>query len=253
MKLYTLGTSHGRVEDGRACSANLIFAGGKYYLFDCGGATELCLSEIGVDPTDVSAIFISHMHEDHSGGITAILKRFYAYNPGLRHTVMHLPDPRAESAIMGLMDVMGKFRWNGSRFETEYEAAVDIKCYHAGIVFDDGNLKVTAIPTTHFLGGQRPSYAFLIEAEEKRMLYTSDLDFDFSDYPKILYEQDFDLVLSELVHFDVEKNLTDIVRTRTKRLIFTHYSNRKLLAFTSAGDLFPFEVAIAEDKREFDV
>ena len=253
MKLYTLGTSHGAVENGRACSANLLEVSDKYYLFDCGGATELRLSEIGIDPTKISAVFISHMHEDHVGGITAILKRFYAYNQNLRRTVIHLPDPRAESAIMALMDVMGKFRWNGTRFQTEYDAAVDIKCFDAGIVFDDGNIKVTAIPTAHFLGGQRPSFAFVIESEDKRVLYTADLNSDFSDYPNILYEQDFDLVLSELVHFDVDKNLSDIVRTRTKRLIFTHYSQTKRSALMSSGASFPFSVAIAEDKQEFDI
>ena len=39
MKLYTLGTSHGATEIGRACSANLLAVGTTYYLFDCGGNT----------------------------------------------------------------------------------------------------------------------------------------------------------------------------------------------------------------------
>ena len=62
-----------------------------------------------------------------------------------------------------------------------------------------------------------------------------------------------DAVLSELVHFNVEKNLPDIIKTRTKKLIFTHLGPSKIPAMQAAIDSFPYPVYIANDLDVFEV
>ena len=123
----------------------------------------------------------------------------------------------------------------------------------AGRIYEDENITVTAIETEHIHNGMFPSFAFLIEGEGKKMLYTGDLAYDFHDYPKILLEEDFDAVLCELVHFDVVKNLDTIQKTKTKKMIFTHLAPRNIPRIRAAEDRLPFPIEIAEDGASFAV
>ena len=50
----------------------------KTILFDTGGDAEALLynmTNLGISPADIDIIFISHLHGDHTGGISAVLER----------------------------------------------------------------------------------------------------------------------------------------------------------------------------------
>ena len=125
--------------------------------------------------------------------------------------------------------------------------ALSLSAFEAGEIYRDELITVTAIATRHVLGGAFPSYAFMIEAEGKRLLYTGDLAADFSDYPEVLLREDFDLVVSELVHFKLESNLDTIKRTRTRRLVFTHMNLGKAEVIRGSIGEFGFDVRVADD------
>ena len=84
-------------------------------------------------------------------------------------------------------------------------------------------------------------------------MYTGDLAGDFHDYPEVLLNEKFDAVLSELVHFDVEKNLDTIMKTKTEHLIFTHMNLKKAERVKEIINEFPFKVSIAQDGMCFDI
>ena len=79
-----------------------------------------------------------------------------------------------------------------------------------------------------------------------------DLACDFSDYPSVVYEKDFDLILSELVHFNVEKNLDTIKKSRTKKMVFTHIGPQKIKQIEEVSKYIPFPTIIANDGDCFD-
>ena len=88
------------------------------------------------------------------------------------------------------------------------------------MIFDDGNLRVTAIPVEHCPG----AHAFLLEAEGKRVVFTGDLKAGMADYPTVITETDVDLVITEGAHTKLNKPETIEIlgKSRTKRLIVTH-------------------------------
>jgi len=54
-----------------------IEAGGKVILFDTGGDGDVLLGNmkaLGLDPTEADAVFISHNHWDHTGGLEQVLE-----------------------------------------------------------------------------------------------------------------------------------------------------------------------------------
>lgn len=243
LKFHTLGTSHGGVEPGRSCSVNLLETDGAYYVFDCGGNIETKMMDLGMPTEKIRAVFISHMHEDHVGSLSAVVKRFSHYIKVERSVRIFMPEAAGIDAFKA---------WMSALHTSKNLHRIEYNLVEEGDIYRDEYIAVRAIRTRHVLGGKYPSYAFLIEAEGKTLLYTGDLAPDFSDYPAVLFERDFDLVVSELVHFSLDDNLEDMKKTRTKHLVFTHMGPKKIPPLRDVIGEFPFRVSIASDNDSFE-
>ena len=243
MKLYTLGTSHGATEVGRACSSNLLAVGDHYYLFDCGGNTEGKMTDLGLPIDQIRAVFITHMHEDHTGTLSSIAKRFTNYHPKALPISVFMPEEEGITAFQNWLAAL----------HISFDGRIFFHPVAVGKIYEDDTITVTAIATAHMFNGKFPSFAYLVKSGDKKFLYTGDLAGDFHDYPQILSEENFDGVLCELVHFKVERNLGTIAKTKTKKMIFTHLAPRNIPVIRSAEKDLPFVVEIAEDGASFDI
>lgn len=77
-QFITLGTHGGPVSDrNRSQPANALVVGQQVYLVDAGDGVVQQLARAGLSLAAVRAVFISHIHIDHTGGLFAVL--------GLRH------------------------------------------------------------------------------------------------------------------------------------------------------------------------
>ncbi len=57
-------------------------ASGKRLLIDCGGDARYSLTECGLRPQDLDAVYISHLHADHIGGLEWLaLSTYFASEP----------------------------------------------------------------------------------------------------------------------------------------------------------------------------
>lgn len=244
-KIYTLGTSHGGTEVGRSCSGNLIQCGEDFYLFDCGGDVERIMKDMNLPIGRLKAVFISHMHGDHVVNLPAIAKCFIVGYTRMDTKInIFMPDEIGLDAF--------KIWLKAIHLDPESDK-LKLAVFEQGIVYQDENLKVYSIRTEHLFDGKVPSFAFALEfSDGKSLLYTGDLNCDFHDYPKIVFEKDFDIILSELVHFDIKKNLDTIIKSRTKKMIFTHLSPRNIPVIESCRESFPFDFVVAEDKMCFE-
>lgn len=70
----TLGTQGGPMSSsGRSQPANALIVGNDAYLIDVGDGAIQQLAKAGVAVPAVKAVFISHLHFDHTGGLAALL------------------------------------------------------------------------------------------------------------------------------------------------------------------------------------
>ncbi len=239
MRITFLGTGHGVPEPERKCSSILVEAGGNKYLFDMGCDATWELARLGETPESVKAVFISHPHGDHCDGLVGfcdIISWFYTKAAPR----FFLPDDEVKNALKGWMDSINDIAGGFSK--------LDISTEKAGVLLDDGAVKVTAIPTLHC----KDSRAFLIEAEGKSVLYTADLKKPDADFPDV---KGADLLICEGAHFYVTDYEPILKERDFAQVVITHFGTSLGLENVSsarklAKALAPLPVRLAHDGME---
>ncbi len=217
MKITFVGSSHGVPEPHRKCTCIMLEVGENVYFVDMGTSAMDALITRGISVDAVKGIFVTHMHGDHTNGLIQFvdLITWYFKTPD---PVICLPIPDAAKVIDAWLDVT----LNGVKKEIRYRET------QPGVVFDDGVLKVTAIATQHCL----KSYAYLVEAEGKTVLFTGDLKNPGVDFPDVSGKT-VDLVICETAHFPSTDYLPVFEKYDIKKVCVTHYSDRFLASVLS--------------------
>ena len=239
MKIITLGTSHGDPTASRYNSSTLLECNGAFYLLDAGAPVAASLIRRGIDISSLRGIFLTHMHEDHFGGLSGLLKHLTKYPPSSPVPV-YLPEDAGE-AFKSLLAV--------SHRPLSDEAAT-FKLLKKGLVYEDGNLTIEAIPTRHAENEGRnfPSFGFSIHSKSgKHYLHTGDLKHDFSDFPGEYCTPDT-VCVCELTHYPWSCAEPVLKNIKLTRMIFSHIGNQ-----WKSGTVFdlPYDNIIAEDGDEF--
>lgn len=213
MKITFIGSSHGVPEPNRKCTSIMIEVGENVYFIDMGTPAIDALRTRGISIDAVKGIFITHMHGDHTNGLIQFvdLITWYFKTPD---PAIHLPIMDAAKVIDDWLEVT----LNGT------EKKIDYREVKEGPLFDDGAIKVTAIATQHCL----KSYAYLVEAEGKAVLFTGDLRNPGVDFPSVAMEKPLDLLVCESAHFSATDYLPVLEKCDVKKVCVTHYSDKFL-------------------------
>ena len=225
MKITFLGTSHGITEKNQFCSSALISTGGKHYLVDAGAPVLTLLKNYDIPLTDVAGVFITHSHHDHFMGLAVLTQQINEFSQ-FKDVSFPVFVPDEEDYHRMFAFIFGNPSFHGRLAYTIYGGLTDPYGDRSrrvsAVIFDDGNLKVTAIPVDHY----QNAHAFLLEAEGKRVVFTGDLLADMPDYPAVITETDTDLdvVVTEGAHTRLNKPeiMALLKSSRTGKLIITH-------------------------------
>lgn len=229
MKIQLLGTSHGLPEKDRFCSCSVVTVNGKHYVIDAGISLYSALIHNDCNPEDVSGIFITHMHGDHSSGLVEYVDLMSWTKKDLKAEIF-------------VPTLLGKLAVETLAYAMDLAREVDLKVYTEGLVFKDENVTVTAFKTKH----NAASHGFLLEAEGKRVYFTGDMVKDISDCPEFVYNENTDLIICESAHNrlpDISEKLNSM---KTKKIIINHIAPRHSISeFDECKPLMnkPFELA----------
>lgn len=254
MTITFLGTSHGITEKNQFCSSALISTGGKHYLVDAGAPVLTLLKNHDIPLEDVAGVFITHSHHDHFMGLCTLTQQINEFSQ-FADVAFPVYVPDAEDYHRMFAFIFGDPAFHGRLAYTVYGGLTDPYGDRArrvsAVIFDDGNLKVTAIPVDHY----QNAHAFLLEAEGRRVVFTGDLLADMPDYPKVITETDVDLdvVVTEGAHTRLNKpEVMALLKSgRTKKLIISHrydqFNSDEMVAELVAYTKDKFETVLAFD------
>lgn len=223
MKIYTCGTSAGTQPykgSHHVCTA--VETGNSLYFIDAGESGAYTAALSGADLLKTRAVFITHPHMDHVGGLGNLLwfvrkMTVLKNSTGFKHDGIKVFVPERDiydATMLLLKNTEGNFKcpYTHSRG--------DVK---PGLVYEDENISLSAVPTTHLpeVDGKPQSYAFIIKAEGKTVVFSGDINKD--DFDSVL-PGECDAFFVETGHHQIE-DVCDKIKSLNKkinRLFFTH-------------------------------
>ena len=227
MKFFFLGTCSGTEPmPGTHHSSFVLQIEGVNYWFEAGENAVHRAVEVGLDVMKTVALFVSHPHIDHIGGMANLLscfsKRHRHYNETLiRNDTVEVFFPHEE--ILAAIKTVASQGLNRFRYNLADHPITD------GVLFEDENLRVTALHNTHMKedgSNGWHAYSFLLEAESKKIVFSGDVGKPEELSP--LIGDGCDMLIMETGHHKVEDVLAFAVDKKVKNLRFTHHGRQIL-------------------------
>ena len=213
---------------------------GKLYWFDAGEVCSYTAHLLGIDILAIRALFISHPHLDHVGGLVNLLGTMRklegrntepARSLSGRTIPVYIPNLRVWEGALSVLAGPKESLYPG--FET------DAQTYTDGVIFDDSVLKVTALHNRHLGEPSRgklwqrrkpwQSFSFRIECNGKRLVSSGDVKHVSEVVP--LIDTGCDLFMMETGHHQVDEICTYLMENDIPfgKLGFFHHG-RAILA-----------------------
>jgi ribonuclease Z len=184
MQITLTGTQGGPPStNGLAGSGTLVQYGsvanecrGVSLQFDVGRATTERLSQLGMSVNEIDAAFLTHIHSDHSEGLTALLQLRWHFLGGEMDVICsadvvatHPPPERTMScrsflehtgdALIAAGEIAQRYSENPKRHPDGpagivrvVEVALPLPATPGTVVWESGDVKVSAIATVHIAG-----------------------------------------------------------------------------------------------------
>jgi ribonuclease BN (tRNA processing enzyme) len=233
VRVTFLGSGNAFAAGGRSHACILLQHGGGTLLLDCGGSSLPAITRT-IDPGDIDAVAISHLHGDHIGGIPFLLDE-QKWNGRTRPIVLGGPPSLQERVL----EVAHGYRMDLTHlpYETRFVVLGRDPAELAG-------MEATALPVQHTADSE--PHGLRVRVDGKLIAYSGDAI--WTDALPALADG-ADLFICECTHFEkrdpVHLNAQDLAQHRSQlraqRVLLTHLgaeslANRSRLPFEVADD-----------------
>ncbi len=181
LKVTLLGTGTPTPRLSAFSASTLVEAGDQRLLFDLGRGSTIRLFQKRVPLGSINAHFITHMHSDHVVGLPDMWLSGWIATPwASRKGPMVIYGPKGTVAMT---ENLTKAFAEDIRIRIDDEhlppegVAFAAKDIDAGVVYEKGGVKVTAIDVNH--GDKiKPSFGYVIEYDGKKVVLSGDTKYD---------------------------------------------------------------------------
>lgn len=210
----TLGTMAGPLpNESHSQPANALLVNGHTYVVDAGDGTAGQLVKAGLNIRNVDAVFISHLHFDHTGGLPALLS--LRWQTDAKNELTIYGPPGTKQTVEGIFAFMtyGALGHYGVPGQIPAPPSRNVKVIELsdGSVADIGDFKVSTVRNTHYSWPQLSdewtkfqSLSFKFELADYTVVYTGDTG-PSKSVEKLA--QNADLLISEMMDVEHTVNL----------------------------------------------
>ena len=230
----------------------LMEAGGQKLLIDCGGDVRHALHDLSVGARDIDAVYVSHLHADHVGGLEWLALATY-FDPSKDRPSLFINEKLADELWdTCLKGGLGTLQNRIAHLDTYFE----VRRIGKNKAFEFANVKYQSVQMVHYMDGYEivPSYGLIWHATDGRQVFlTTDTQFSpslmkdfYADSDVILHDAETSAHRSGVhAHYDELKSLAPEVRAK---MWLYHYQDGPLpdakadgfAGFIEKGQVFEF-------------
>jgi ribonuclease BN (tRNA processing enzyme) len=247
MKLTIIGSSDAFGSGGRLQTCFHVGWSGGQFLIDCGATSLTGIFRQGIEPNDISTIFVSHLHGDHFGGLVWWL--IHAQHVARRTVPLTIVGPKGiEQRFM----VAAEALFPGS---TQVDRRFDLafRTYEDFVALEEGGVRVTPFVVSHPSGAT--SYALRFEVDGRTLAFSGDTEWVET---LVAAAQDADLLICECFAFEAPARYhlnwrtieANIERLGARQILLTHLGPE---ALANQGAMRHARVRIADDGLHMDL
>jgi ribonuclease BN (tRNA processing enzyme) len=146
-------------------------------LVDAGVGVVRQLGQVGLGVGDIDVIFLTHLHDDHTAGLPALM----TFRHTMRQGPLRLIGPPGTT---GLRDGVLAYMKTNTAIRGQEAPLVDpAELFHAydvgpGVIYADAGLTVTAVENSHYalteFESPQKSFAFRFDMPDRSIVFTGD-------------------------------------------------------------------------------
>jgi len=220
LKVTLFGTGYPRPVMERFGPSILVEAGKEKLLFDCGRGATQRLYQLKVPFSEVTALFLTHLHSDHIVGIPDFYLTGWIFG---RSTPLRVWGPAGTAEMMSHLEQSYQFDIHVRRDVDErlpaQGAAVVTKDIEQGVVYRNGDLTVTAFTVDH--APVKPAFGYRVEYAGHSVVLSGDTRYSEN---LIQFAQGTDVLIHEVLDPEAYRASDNLFSPEQKQKVIDHHT-----------------------------
>lgn len=229
LKVTLLGTGNPRPRMDRFGPSILVEAGQEKLIFDCGRGSTQRIFELKIPFSDVSALFLTHLHSDHTVGIPDLWLTGWIMG---RTLPLRVWGPAGTKAMMVGLEHAYAFDVHTRRDVDEklsaQGAAIAAKDIKEGVVYEKAGVRVTAFMVDH--GPVKPALGYRIDFAGHSVVLSGDTR---PSDNLVKFSQGTDVLIHEVLDPEAYLSGDQIFTTEQQKKVIAHHTTPE-----EAGEIF---------------
>jgi ribonuclease Z len=174
IEITLLGTGSPAPDPDRAGPATLVRAGEQIFLVDCGRGVLQRLAAVGVGPSGLTALLLTHLHSDHIADLGDLIISSWITNFGTPRPLVVIGPPGTKTVVDATLVAFGSDIGYRMAHHADLNAPPDVQVHEHtdGEVWADHGVSVRVAPTDH--RPVEPTIAFRVEYDGASVVLAGD-------------------------------------------------------------------------------